>query len=67
MCLAADSMAALTLQAAAWIDAGDKGDAAAAARAAVLLPVVKTLAAEAAINNAHFAIQVLGGAGYTKE
>jgi hypothetical protein len=67
MRLAADSMAALTLQAAAWVDAGDAGDQAAAARAAVLLPVIKTLAAEAAFNNAHLAIQVLGGAGYTRE
>jgi alkylation response protein AidB-like acyl-CoA dehydrogenase len=67
MRLAADSMAALTLQAAAWVDAGDRGDAAATARAAVLLPVVKTLAAEAAFDNAHLAIQVLGGAGYTRE
>jgi alkylation response protein AidB-like acyl-CoA dehydrogenase len=65
--LVADSMTALTLQAASWVDAGDKGDQTAAARAAVLLPVVKTLAAEAAFNNAHLAIQVLGGAGYTKE
>jgi alkylation response protein AidB-like acyl-CoA dehydrogenase len=67
MRLAADSMAALTLQAAAWVDAGDAGDQAAAARAAVLLPVIKTLAAEAAFNNANLAIQVLGGAGYTRE
>jgi alkylation response protein AidB-like acyl-CoA dehydrogenase len=67
MRLAAESMTALTLQAAAWVEAGDQGDAAAAARAAVLLPVVKTLAAEAAFDNAHQAIQVLGGAGYTRE
>jgi alkylation response protein AidB-like acyl-CoA dehydrogenase len=67
MRLTAESLTALTLQTAAWIDAGDQGDAAAAARAAVLLPVVKALAAEAAFANASQAIQILGGAGYTRE
>jgi alkylation response protein AidB-like acyl-CoA dehydrogenase len=67
MRLAAETMTMLTLQAASWVEAGDKGDEAAAARAGVLLPVVKALAAEAAFNNANQAIQVFGGAGYTKE
>jgi alkylation response protein AidB-like acyl-CoA dehydrogenase len=67
MQLTAASVSALTLQAAAWIEAGDQGDAAAAARAAVLLPVVKVLGAEAAFNNADRGIQVLGGAGFTKD
>ncbi len=57
----------LTLQAAAWMQAADEGDEAAAARTAVLLPVVKTLAAEAAFETASNAMQVLGGAGYTRE
>lgn len=57
----------LALQAAAWLDAGDAGDAAAAARAAMLLPLAKSLGAEAGFANADAAIQVLGGAGYVRE
>ncbi|WP_298282418.1 acyl-CoA dehydrogenase family protein [Acidocella sp.] len=57
----------LTLQAAAWAQAGDWGDTQAAARAAVMLPVVKTFAAEAAFDAANHAMQVLGAAGYTRE
>ena len=65
--LTATSVTLLTLQAAAWAEAGDKGDKAAAARASVLLPAVKSLAAEAAFETASQAIQVLGGAGVTRE
>jgi alkylation response protein AidB-like acyl-CoA dehydrogenase len=65
--LTATSAMLLTLQAAAWAQAGDEGDTAAKARAAVLLPVVKTFCAEAAFDAANMAIQVLGGAGYTRE
>ncbi|UPG74825.1 hypothetical protein MVG78_21250 (plasmid) [Roseomonas gilardii subsp. gilardii] len=57
----------LALQAASWLDAGDAGDAEAAARAAMLLPLAKSLGAEAGFANADAAIQVLGGAGYVRE
>ncbi|MFT8242832.1 acyl-CoA dehydrogenase family protein [Roseomonas sp. BN140053] len=63
----AEAVRLISLQAAAWVDAGDAGDAAAAARAALLLPLAKTLSAEAATRNADAAIQVLGGAGYVRE
>lgn len=65
--LSATGAMLLTLQAAAWMQAGDEGDEQAAARVAVLLPVVKTLSAEAAFEAASNAMQVLGGAGYTRE
>ncbi|TPG47228.1 acyl-CoA dehydrogenase [Roseomonas nepalensis] len=64
---ATEAVRLIALQAAAWVDAGDAGDAAAAARAALLLPVAKTLGAEAGFDNAHRAIQVLGGAGYVRD
>ena len=57
----------LTLETAAAVDAGDTGDPSAAARASLLLPLAKSLGAEAAFSNADAAIQVLGGAGYVKE
>ena len=63
----AEAVRLVALQAAAWVDAGDAGDTAAAARAALLLPVAKALGAEAGFDNAHLAIQVLGGAGYVRE
>jgi hypothetical protein len=63
----AEAACLLALQAAAWLDAGDRGDTAAAARAALLLPVAKTYCAEAAFHNADAAIQVLGGAGYVRD
>jgi alkylation response protein AidB-like acyl-CoA dehydrogenase len=65
--LTATGVTLLTLQAAAWAQAGDAGDKKAAARAAVLLPAVKSLGAEAAFDCANQAMQVLGGAGYTRE
>jgi alkylation response protein AidB-like acyl-CoA dehydrogenase len=67
MQLNAAGITALTLQVAAWIEAGDQGDARAAACAGVLLPVVKALGSETGFANAHAAIQVLGGAGYTRD
>jgi alkylation response protein AidB-like acyl-CoA dehydrogenase len=63
----AEAARLIALQAAAWVDAGDAGDGAAAARAATLLPVAKTFGAEAAFANADAAIQVLGGAGYVRD
>ena len=63
----AEAARLIALQTAAWIDQGDAGDAAAAARAAMMLPMAKTICAEAATANADAAIQVLGGAGYVKE
>jgi hypothetical protein len=63
----AEAARLIALQAAAWVDAGDAGDGAAAARAAMLLPVAKTFGAEAAFANADAAIQVLGGAGYVRD
>jgi alkylation response protein AidB-like acyl-CoA dehydrogenase len=63
----AEAACMLALQAAAWLDEGDRGDQAAAARAALLLPVAKTYGAEAAFSNADAAIQVLGGAGYVRD
>ena len=63
----AEAARLIALQAAAWVDAGDAGDAEAAARAALLLPIAKALGAEAGFDNAHLAIQVLGGAGYVRD
>ncbi len=63
----AEAVRLIALQAAAWVDAGDAGDEKAAARAALLLPLAKTLGAEAAFANADAAIQVLGGAGYVRD
>ena len=63
----AEAARLITLQTAAWVDAGDMGDAAAAARAGMMLPVAKTFGAEAAFANADSAIQVLGGAGYVND
>jgi hypothetical protein len=48
-------------------DLASNGDGQAASLAAWLLPIVKTLGAELAFDNASGAIQVLGGAGYTRE
>jgi len=63
----AEAARLIALQTAAWVDAGDAGDAAASARAVMMLPMAKTFCAEAAVANADAAIQVLGGAGYVKE
>jgi len=63
----AEAARLIALQTAAWIDQGDAGEEAAAARAAMMLPMAKTICAEAATANADAAIQVLGGAGYVKE
>jgi alkylation response protein AidB-like acyl-CoA dehydrogenase len=63
----AEASRLIALQTAAWVDAGEAGDAAAAARAGMLLPVAKTYGAEAGFENADAAIQVLGGAGCVKD
>ncbi|MDO9712754.1 acyl-CoA dehydrogenase family protein [Paracraurococcus lichenis] len=57
----------IALQTAAWLDAADAGDKSAAARTALLLPLAKSLGAEAAFVNADDAIQVLGGVGLVRE
>jgi len=67
MRLRAEAVRLMALQAAAWVDAADRGDAAARTRAGMLLPIAKTLGAEAAFANADAAIQVLGGAGYVRD
>lgn len=59
--------AAMVLEAAAALDAAKAGDAAAGARAAFLLPLAKTFGGETAFDAASMAIQVFGGAGYTRE
>ena len=68
---AIDAMAALAtmlvLDVAVALAAGRDGDPAAAARAAFLLPVAKTIGGELAFDAASGAIQVLGGAGYTRD
>ncbi|GGL53309.1 acyl-CoA dehydrogenase family protein [Wenxinia marina] len=58
---------ALTLEAAATLAAARAGDAAAQAEASVLLPLAKTFGGELASEAASGAVQVLGGAGYTRE
>jgi alkylation response protein AidB-like acyl-CoA dehydrogenase len=67
MRMRAEAARLLALQSAAWVDAADAGDPAAAARAALLLPVAKTFCAEAAFANADAGIQILGGAGYVRD
>lgn len=57
----------LIFAAANCADLGRKGDAEAAALAAWLLPIVKTSGGQVAFQVASGAIQVLGGAGYTRE
>jgi alkylation response protein AidB-like acyl-CoA dehydrogenase len=63
----AEAARLIALQTAAWVDAGDAGDASASARAEMMLPMAKTFCAEVAVANADAAIQVLGGAGYVNE
>lgn len=63
---AAVSTAAM-LEAAVAVEAGRKGDEAARAYAAFLLPLAKTFCGEGAQTATSAAIQVLGGAGYTRE
>ena len=60
-------LAALALDTAVTMEAGRAGDARAAARSALLLPLVKTFGGELGQANADGAIQVLGGAGYTRD
>lgn len=57
----------IALETAAAVDLADAGDASASERAGLLLPLAKSFGARAAFDNADAAIQVLGGAGYTKE
>jgi alkylation response protein AidB-like acyl-CoA dehydrogenase len=63
----AEAARLLALETAATVDLGDGGDAAAAARASLLLPLAKTLCSEAAFANGDDAIQVLGGVGYVRD
>jgi hypothetical protein len=49
------------------VGAGDAGDAAASARAKMMLPTAKTFSVEVAVANADATIQVLSGAGHVKE
>lgn len=58
---------ALALEVATSLDLARSGDAAAGQRAGLLLPLVKTFGGEVAFRVASGAIQVLGGAGYTRE
>ena len=59
-------LAAAMLELATAMDAG-ASDPAAAARAGVLMPLVKTFGAEAGFDAASTAIQVMGGMGYTRD
>ncbi|WP_323771255.1 acyl-CoA dehydrogenase family protein [Antarctobacter sp.] len=60
-------LAALVLETACTLDAAKAGSKQAAALAPVLLPLAKTFGGELGQDNASAAIQVLGGAGYTRE
>ncbi|WP_417210014.1 acyl-CoA dehydrogenase family protein [Antarctobacter sp.] len=60
-------LAALVLDTACTLDAAKAGSDRAAALAPVLLPLAKTFGGELGQDNASAAIQVLGGAGYTRE
>ncbi len=58
---------ALVLDVAVTLAAAKRGNPDAAARAAFLLPIAKNFGGELAFEAASGAIQVLGGAGYTRE
>ncbi|MCC6000672.1 MAG: acyl-CoA dehydrogenase family protein [Pararhodobacter sp.] len=58
---------ALVLEVATSLDLARTGDAGARMRAELLLPLAKTYGGETAFRTADTAIQVLGGAGYTRE
>lgn len=60
-------LVALVLEVASALDEARAGDGDAAARAAFLLPLAKTFGGEMAFEAASGALQVLGGAGYTRE
>lgn len=60
-------LTALVLETAVTLQQARDGNAEAAALAAFLLPLAKTFAGEVAFEAASGAIQVLGGAGYTRE
>ncbi|MGG7565212.1 acyl-CoA dehydrogenase family protein [Rhodovulum sp. DZ06] len=58
---------AMLFECAVALDESRAGDASAAARAAFLLPLAKTFGGEAGFDCASQALQVFGGAGYTRE
>lgn len=60
-------LAALVLDTAVTLDAAKARDARAEALAPILLPLAKTFGGELGQDNASAAVQVLGGAGYTRE
>ena len=60
-------LVALVLEVACALDDARAGDEEAAARAAFLLPLAKTFGGEMAFETVSGALQVLGGAGYTRE
>lgn len=60
-------LVALALEAAVTADAARAGDKEAELRSAFLLPLAKNFGGEVAFATASGAIQVLGGAGYTRE
>ena len=60
-------LAALVLETATVLDMAKDGDDGAAALAPFLLPLAKTFGGELGQESASDAIQVLGGAGYTRE
>jgi alkylation response protein AidB-like acyl-CoA dehydrogenase len=60
-------LAALTFEVAVALADAKAGDAAAADRVAFLLPLAKTFGGEGAFAAASGAVQVLGGAGYTRD
>ena len=62
-----EALRAASLELAASLDASRAGDAAAGSFASWLLPLFKTFGGETAITCADAGIQVLGGAGYTRE
>ncbi len=60
-------LTALVMETAVALQQARDGDTGAAAYAAFLLPLAKTFAGEIAFEAANGAIQVMGGAGYTRE
>lgn len=63
----AEAARLIALEAASAVDAGGAGDDLAKERAGMLLPLAKSVGADAAFANASAAIQVLGGAGYVSD
>ena len=64
---ATEVLRAVTLEVARLMDAAGAGDAPSGARAAILLPLTKTFGGETGFEVASGAVQVLGGAGYTRD